>query len=53
MKRINIELPEELHTNVKALAALKGTTLTKYLVDALSQALERDRHLIDRLKRSK
>ncbi len=53
MKRINIGLPEDVHTNAKAIAALKGTTMASFILEALNLAIERDRHIIERFRKSK
>ena len=34
--RIHYEIPDDLHREVKARAAIEGKTLKQYLIDALS-----------------
>jgi predicted HicB family RNase H-like nuclease len=39
--RINYEIPDELHHQAKALAALEGKTLREFIVEALADAVNR------------
>jgi hypothetical protein len=39
--RINYEIPDELHHQAKALAALEGKTLREFIVEALAEAVAR------------
>ena len=40
IQRINISLPEELHTKAKGLAVLKGVTLNDYFSEAISHSVK-------------
>jgi len=40
MARIHYEIPDDLHREVKAKAALEGKTLKQYLIEALATAAE-------------
>lgn len=40
MARINVDLDEELHRMVKAVAALKGVTLKDFVVATLAAAVQ-------------
>ena len=51
MKRVNIELPDEILTKAKVIAVLKGTTLSDYLSAAVIEAVEKDRAVLETLKR--
>lgn len=42
--RIHYEIPDELHRQVKAQAALRGMTLKDYLIAALEASLQVSRH---------
>ncbi len=49
-KRVNLKLPEELHTKAKIAAVLKEITLNQYIEDAIKHALEKDKELLERVK---
>jgi hypothetical protein len=51
MKRVNVQLPDEIHTRAKVIAVLKGVTLNEYLEAAISEAVERDKGVLENLKR--
>lgn len=40
---IKYELPDDLHRQAKAAAALKGISLKQYVIDALERAVAADR----------
>ena len=42
MARIHYEIDDDLHRKVKSAAALRGTTLKQFIVDALAAEVERD-----------
>jgi len=50
MKRVNIQLDEELHRRAKILAVLQGTTLNDYLAAAVRKAVERDNNTLKKLE---
>ena len=50
-KRVNIQLPEELHTKAKILSVLQGTTLNEYLVAAIQEKTSREEKHFSKLKR--
>lgn len=43
MKRVNIALPDELHTKAKVLAVLNHKTLNDYLVNAIHKAMKEEK----------
>ncbi|MCD6589646.1 toxin-antitoxin system HicB family antitoxin [Candidatus Woesearchaeota archaeon] len=49
-KRVNLKLPEELHTKAKIVAVLKDLTLNDYIERAVREAIEKDEHLLERVK---
>ncbi|MFH1916359.1 MAG: hypothetical protein ABIJ21_03785 [Nanoarchaeota archaeon] len=51
VKRVNIALKDDVHTKAKLIAVLKDTTLNSYFEDAIEAALEKDRNLLEKLKR--
>jgi predicted HicB family RNase H-like nuclease len=51
MKRVNVQLPDDIHTRAKVTAVLKGITLNEYLEKAIRQAVEHDTTMLDSLKR--
>jgi hypothetical protein len=42
VKRLNVKLPDELHARVKGRAGMSGRTLQEYVVDALTEIVDRD-----------
>jgi predicted HicB family RNase H-like nuclease len=40
MARVNFELPDELHRRAKARAALEGSTLREFIIEAVRKAVE-------------
>jgi len=42
MKQLNTEVPSELKTAIKVLAAQKETTFKKIVIEALQEKLERE-----------
>ncbi len=51
-KQLNIRLEEETHTKAKINAILKGQTLNDYIENAISQALEQDKNLSEKISRT-
>ena len=37
LKRMNLEIPESLHNEIKARAAIRGMTMTEYVIAILAQ----------------
>jgi len=50
MKKINMDLEDELHTKAKVIAFLKGTTLKEYLQKAVEDSVKKDNALISKMK---
>lgn len=50
-KQLNIRLNEELHKQAKVVAILKGNTLNDYIEDAIKKALEKDKSLVEKIKK--
>jgi predicted HicB family RNase H-like nuclease len=50
MKRVNVQLPDDIHTRAKVIAVLRGITLNEYLEAAISEAVDRDKGVLDSLK---
>ena len=50
MKRVNIQIEEEVHTKAKVIAVLKDMTLNDYLSKAIAEAVERDKPVLGRIK---
>ena len=53
MKRVNIELSEALHASSKVIAVLKDITMQQFLAEAINDAVEKDRKLLDKLRMGK
>ena len=51
MKRINITISEEAHTKAKVISVLKGITLNEYYETAISEAILKDKNLLEKLKK--
>ena len=45
-KRLTIDIPKELHAEIKAIASLKCTTLQRYVLQALIVKLNRDKEFL-------
>jgi predicted HicB family RNase H-like nuclease len=46
-KRVNIRIPEDVHTKAKVIAVLKDMTLNDYLKEAIEAKLEQDHDVLD------
>ena len=51
MKRVNVQVPDEIHTRAKVIAVLKGVTLNEYLEAAIREAVDKDKAVLEQLKR--
>ena len=51
MKRVNVQVPDEIHTRAKVIAVLKGVTLNEYLELAIREAVDKDKAVLEQLKR--
>ena len=49
-KKVNIGLSAEAHTKAKIICVLKGITLNEYLARAVEKELEKDSHVLDKIK---
>jgi len=49
-KRVNLKIKEDLHLRAKILATMKDMSLNDYIEQALIEAIEKDSHLIEKLK---
>lgn len=43
MKRLNITVPEELHTQLKIAVAEQKTTIVQFVIDAIKEKIARDK----------
>jgi predicted HicB family RNase H-like nuclease len=50
MKRVNIGLDEEIHTQAKIIAVLKTMTLNDYYVRAIEQAIKDNKDILKKVK---
>ena len=50
MKRVNIGLKDELHSQVKILSVLKRVPLGKYLESCIEKGMKEDKALLDKIK---
>ncbi|MDD9953687.1 MAG: hypothetical protein OXR66_05095 [Candidatus Woesearchaeota archaeon] len=51
MKRVNVRIPDETHTRAKVIAVLTGKTLSQYLETAVQQAVQKDKHVLEKIKK--
>jgi len=51
MKRVNIGLKEEIHTQAKIISVLKAMTLNEYFTRAIEKAVEKNKDVIKKFKR--
>jgi predicted HicB family RNase H-like nuclease len=51
MKRVNVQVPDDVHTRAKVIAVLKGVTLNEYLEQAIRAGVEQDKAILEQLKR--
>jgi predicted HicB family RNase H-like nuclease len=49
MKKVNISLQDETHTQAKIIAVLKDVTLNDYMQKAIEECIERDRKILDKI----
>ncbi len=49
MARVNVKIPDDVHTKVKLISILKRRTLNDFLEDAIKSAVEKDKNLIKKL----
>jgi len=47
MKRVNIQLGDDLHTKAKIIAVLKGVTLNDYFAKIVGEAVQRDKKVLE------
>jgi len=47
MKRVNIQLEDDIHTKAKIIAVLKGVTLNDYLAKTVTEAVQRDKKVLE------
>lgn len=41
-KRLNVQVSDELHTELKIASARKGKTITDYVTDAIKEKIDKD-----------
>lgn len=46
MKRVNVQVPDEIHTRAKVIAVLKGVTLSEYFERAIREAVGKDKDVL-------
>jgi hypothetical protein len=53
MKKVNIGLKDEIHSQAKIISVLKKTTLQEYLQEAIEAAVRKDRALLGKIRGEK
>jgi predicted HicB family RNase H-like nuclease len=51
MKRVNIKINEATHTKAKIISVLKEMTLNEYLEKAIETAIEKDKTVLEKIKK--
>lgn len=51
MKRVNVQVPDDVHTRAKVIAVLKGITLNEYLEAAIREAVDADKAVLQQFKK--
>jgi hypothetical protein len=50
MKRVNIQLEDDVHTKAKVISVLKDMTLNEYFSKAIRDAIEKDQAILNKIK---
>lgn len=53
VKRVNIDLRKEIHSQAKIISILKNVSLNKYLEDCIEKALQEDEDLLHKFTSQK
>lgn len=51
MKRVNIKLDDDTHTKAKVISVLKDITLNEYFEQAIKDAVDRDKGILNKMKK--
>jgi predicted HicB family RNase H-like nuclease len=51
MKRVNIQLEDDVHTKAKVIAVLRDMTLNEYLSKAIKDAVEKDQSVLNKIRK--
>lgn len=51
MKRVNVQLTEELHTKAKIIAVLRNETLNDYFARVVAEAIKKDQKVLEKIPR--
>jgi|SaaInlStandDraft_4_1057021.scaffolds.fasta_scaffold281528_1 hypothetical protein len=49
-KRVNIALDEDIHIKAKVISVLTNTTLNDFLEQAIADAIEKNKKILDKIK---
>lgn len=52
MKRVNIQLDDDIHTKAKIISLLKNTTLNDYLSRAVTDAISKDKKVLEKVPKA-
>jgi predicted HicB family RNase H-like nuclease len=50
-KRVNILLDEDIHLKAKVISVLKNITLNEFFEKAIDEAVEKEKHILDKMKK--
>ncbi|MBU0667478.1 MAG: hypothetical protein ABIC91_02655 [Nanoarchaeota archaeon] len=50
MKKVHIQIEDNVHTKAKVLSVLKGVTLNEYFEKALEMAILKDKEVLEKIK---
>jgi len=51
MKRVNIQLDDDVHTRAKVISVLKDLTLNEYFSKAIKDAIDKDQGILNKIKK--
>lgn len=51
MKSINIKVSKETHAKAKIISVLQGITLNEYLARAIEKEIEKDKAILEKVKK--
>jgi hypothetical protein len=51
MRRVNIQLEDDVHTKAKVISVLKDMTLNEYFAKAIKDAVDRDQNILNKIRK--
>ncbi|MFC2136435.1 hypothetical protein ACFLTH_17610 [Bacteroidota bacterium] len=50
MKKVHIQISQDVHIKAKVISVLKNTTLNEYFERAIAEAISKDKDILNKLK---